>query len=1760
MENCTPVILVITNKDYDHEVPTEMTDWKRIYWPQDFSVKIRIGSITDTQLMQLCRRYMASFSFMREAESAETIMEKLTNDDRINEIRQSSVVCLDWSKLQKLAEEINKKYNMPPAPFQVIKNIGAVVIIDGRLDEDFTMRKVLGELCVSEAFSCPDDDYPLKEDQRRDLQIKANSPPSLFYYPPQECAADLLVKRICFILRHHCGRELNTFTDFDFRIYTAKSNILQEQTTERLQARAAGCFHPKFYRNRLILGRIASERVGKYVHTENLDKHIGDLQKDARDNPKKLLLIVADEAHWGMTGKQGANHKIVNAWDDTFPNVIVLLITATPWNLLTENSRIPTVLVANQRPSEGTEADDFVVVVEDKMKRLKDAKTGNIVTESVGPKKNLHLMKWAECYEDRLSKGLVVVFRIPQLSGEQPIWLKVKSGADEHNIHPWIAEKEINMSTRVLLKRDPSNHGHVTITTLDDEMILVTQHKNSSTKLGFVNKTLFLKKSMCKYFKMSMDLGEDVLELQSCHENLGHPQLKYHREKRVVTLAQKPADNVIEELGVIYHSPEFSFLIESQWDFEETRPGSQYLSLNFYYNSMRNVDRVSQLIRDDDEFNQMLKLLKIKPPDRLLAVEYAYYIVMITPIRMFELHSKSLGDLLRNPLHHCGEYTVERGKRLHEMMTHFDEENLSVFIKFKDYIEKNACKRLLDVAKSAGKLKRLSSDANRCIEIGETLTYFLLHGNSEDFIDNLKKFQTIFGDTVNEIETGLGDEFSTFSLLFNNSKENVLSKQSETFRIVDDLIMKELPTDGMMGKMKVIRVKSNAYGNELYKTLVSARKIGSSGKDYFFEIIRYFDNFALSEKSTIKSIRRIWEVLQRNECQFVKARKNERCHCVCYQPQSEGLCCAICLHEHTNVRQFSDLDRLPCIVILVEKGRLGDTFPPSLNVMDLRTRHRSNPPFMSSLIQELGRICRYQDKDNIRSLPYALVGAQVIKILREGHIKGAVFYAAYENKGSKIDPHNGPSKRRKKRPTADNGTRNDNSAPDNEQYENEAETFDFQPGAPSESNYDSANANNHKNRLLFQAEPQIGKTGVFLKTISLLRQTIYSADSTQESADDTVESDEELESSSESADSDDDIQVDGCVTAADWEYPYWDTMARAKKLKTEIAESKYNHLYGPYRYKEPPDYLNCNRETDQRKKTKIAQEAATFVQEPVESQKFAAYNLLEHTSCTGCRSSAFVAHCQIGVADRLVRMSVPHLRRFQPVLDVLHKLRGLDDDCIFPDSSFCSQPTPQLDAFTQSMAENRKILRTWIFNPTYGRVDMATINYYHTMVSLESGQATPCQYVQFLVVRAEEFDAYSIHYQTTHAILELPSDLPDCDVDVREGGIGYARQFIQWFAEKLNRGEIFVIDDNVNLVCAAVTTSDGRNQKIKFVNDRMCFKNVPLYTVLAHLESQFNCGNSPKNAEPYDRQLTCDCKLAPTPLAEDGLHLFTGDIGTYGVLGVLRLRPMTRLFRRGFMRTHVHGLILLNISALSKKCVRYQPWQVHEDCNFNNDCDASGLIVCKYNRFLMSKRQMRTWIPRLYEIPSNLAIRGGDELKTATSVSDIILAWIRAIAPPTRLDIRICSDAGLIDVKHSDVWGVFGVEDPLGQTVSGLLSCTHGKNHLAAFVTASTPAPTSGRLQANDLLSQILEYFCTTPGIGGYGVHVIIMEKSLCVDADLRARDDFKAKVVEAAFDDPSGKVNFRLLASHNVKKFNVPFVLLHIKGRSKYREYLISK
>ena len=59
------------------------------------------------------------------------------------------------------------------------------------------------------------------------------------------------------------------------------------------------------------------------------------------------------------------------------------------------------------------------------------------------------------------------------------------------------------------------------------------------------------------------------------------------------------------------------------------------------------------------------------------------------------------------------------------------------------------------------------------------------------------------------------------------------------------------------------------------------------------------------------------------------------------------------------VRNYSDLHKLPILVVVVEKGKVGVTYPRSLRYYDLRMRYKKNSTAVRAPVeQDTGRGCR----------------------------------------------------------------------------------------------------------------------------------------------------------------------------------------------------------------------------------------------------------------------------------------------------------------------------------------------------------------------------------------------------------------------------------------------------------------------------------------------------------------------------------------------------------------------------------------------------------------------------------------------------------------------------------------------------------------------------------------------------------------------------------------------------------------------------------
>ena len=286
---------------------------------------------------------------------------------------------------------------------------------------------------------------------------------------------------------------------------------------------------------------------------------------------------------------------------------------------------------------------------------------------------------------------------------------------------------------------------------------------------------------------------------------------------------------------------------------------------------------------------------------------------------------------------------------------------------------------------------------------------------------------------------------------------------------MQDLIAK---TSQNKGVMKMVRVKNKNSANEFLKTLFVGRDMSLNRSS--FEVIGDYGDERI-DRQLMNSSRPSFKKLQSTGC----CESGCECNELTFVPRQGK--CGRCKHVHRQISQYKDLEDLACVLILFDKGRLGDTFPHSCNCMDLRLSfdrskefEKDSPLYISSLIQELGQMSRYTtvSPSDHASTPYVLVGRQLFRKLSESLNRSPAITAI------KINPDRYmTSKNAEKLSSVNQQTR----------HKNVRRWLHY---VASDRNYDYQNSDVHTNRILLQAEPQIGKTGSYLYLIKLLRDDI----------------------------------------------------------------------------------------------------------------------------------------------------------------------------------------------------------------------------------------------------------------------------------------------------------------------------------------------------------------------------------------------------------------------------------------------------------------------------------------------------------------------------------------------------------------------------------------------------------------------------------------------------------------------------------------------
>jgi hypothetical protein len=166
-------------------------------------------------------------------------------------------------------------------------------------------------------------------------------------------------------------------------------------------------------------------------------------------------------------------------------------------------------------------------------------------------------------------------------------------------------------------------------------------------------------------------------------------------------------------------------------------------------------------------------------------------------------------------------------------------------------------------------------------------------------------------------------------------------------------------------------------------------------------------------------------------------------------------------------QSYEDLNDLPCILILCERGKMGDTFPKSLRYYDLRMKYANACALRAPVEQDLGRAFRY-GPDTEYPFPTVLVGKKChTQLLGEGKTRSQkqIFGLLPDNEKKMIQK--GYTK----------------VFPESEEEALRCYRNHWKAG---EEHYDFENVAKNDRRFLLVGRPQIGKTGAFLYLVRLL--------------------------------------------------------------------------------------------------------------------------------------------------------------------------------------------------------------------------------------------------------------------------------------------------------------------------------------------------------------------------------------------------------------------------------------------------------------------------------------------------------------------------------------------------------------------------------------------------------------------------------------------------------------------------------------------------
>ena len=502
-----------------------------------------------------------------------------------------------------------------------------------------------------------------------------------------------------------------------------------------------------------------------------------------------------------------------------------------------------------------------------------------------------------------------------------------------------------------------------------------------------------------------------------------------------------------------------------------------YHSLNFMFNSVR-FDKESQRIRHDEIFTDLTESAKKEASvSDILTSEYCFILLIRKSILKIVANLKESALLEKGSPSYRNAVSsyIEEIKQCHKNMETFDEEldPNGQYNSFQKPISQEAFRAYLTHLSNY----HVSDEDSPPEE--QILSHILRSHGVRNLISDYESIEPRFSILVSncqEIEQKIWDPFG--------ASAEIIQKCFEKYE-------PDNPNDN--GHMAIIRVKESdrkrgkptLNGNKLKQSLCIAKKIG--GIDNLEIIQDYGDSATMTTTCLGQHVKtagdnakkfrhpeslRIMKKIQTTDCEALiqmddgrESKKDNRQPCLCssYEPEAvDTLICKNCSHIHKEFKSYSDLKGLPCLLILINNGRMGDTFPPSFIAMDDRSSYLTRPDFrkngnLAAFAQEKGRLCRYTTLSE--KLPTVYVGKGMFETI-ESSIQNDCCYHHIVAETKKF---------------AHNVTFN-------------STTFQLEPKKKhADYKNESLPRNNH---FIFSCEPQIGKTNSFLQLIASVRKIV----------------------------------------------------------------------------------------------------------------------------------------------------------------------------------------------------------------------------------------------------------------------------------------------------------------------------------------------------------------------------------------------------------------------------------------------------------------------------------------------------------------------------------------------------------------------------------------------------------------------------------------------------------------------------------------------